>query len=212
MLTADQAEVSCRALVSPVSSQTFRFFLHGVCTCTGGFQRGQRRHPETAAVSGSGSNCDALHFFFEDGRKSGAGLDRQLSGLARQSSSFEAMATYRGGELPVTPSGTAEYARTSRVDAEFFRVFAVARLKPDVSLEQTQAELTAIAAGLERQYSREQQRARRRRDAPAGCAGWRCASHSLPFAGWTGVVTSPARHAVDLLDASPPHQLGPDRL
>jgi putative ABC transport system permease protein len=42
-----------------------------------------------------------------------------------QSSSFEAMATYRGGEYPVAPGTMAEYARVAVVDAEFFRVFAV---------------------------------------------------------------------------------------
>lgn len=155
-----------------------------------------------------------------------------------QSSSFAAMAAYRGGEYPVTAADEAEYARVSRVSAEFFRVFAVepvigraftpeemepesravlishtywqgrlggdprvlertirvgndpwpivgvmppgfqfprgvdlwvpqqtrsssrtrhnlfavGRLKPDVSVEQAQTELTAIAAGLEQQY------------------------------------------------------------
>ena len=42
-----------------------------------------------------------------------------------QSSSFEAMATYRAGENSVTPGTTAEYGRTASVDAQFFRVFAV---------------------------------------------------------------------------------------
>lgn len=42
-----------------------------------------------------------------------------------QSSSFEAMASYRPGEFPVTPDTTAEYARTAAVDAQFFRVFGV---------------------------------------------------------------------------------------
>jgi predicted permease len=42
-----------------------------------------------------------------------------------QSSSFEAMASYRPGEFPVTPDATAEYARTAAVDAQFFRVFGV---------------------------------------------------------------------------------------
>ena len=157
-----------------------------------------------------------------------------------QSSSFEAMATYRGGELPVSPGATAEYGQASIVDDDFFRIFAVqpligrtfaaeevapgsdqpaalisheywqsryggdprvlertlrvdtepwpivgvmppgfdfprgvdiwlserttstsrtahnrfavGRLKPDVSLEQAQTELTAIAAGLAQQY------------------------------------------------------------
>lgn len=155
-----------------------------------------------------------------------------------RSTSFEAMATYRGGEYPVTPGTRAEYGQVSIVDAELFRVFAVepvigraftpedmipgnraivisyaywqshfdgdasvlgrtirsgadpwpivgvlppgfqypgetdfwvpertrstsrtghnffaiARLKPRVSLEQAQSELTAIAAGLEQQY------------------------------------------------------------
>jgi putative ABC transport system permease protein len=41
-----------------------------------------------------------------------------------QSSSFEAMATYRAGESPVTAETTAEYGRTASVDAQFFRVFA----------------------------------------------------------------------------------------
>jgi putative ABC transport system permease protein len=42
-----------------------------------------------------------------------------------QSSVFEAMATYRGGEAPVSPGATAEYGRHANVDAEFFRVLAV---------------------------------------------------------------------------------------
>ena len=42
-----------------------------------------------------------------------------------QSSSFEAMATYRGGEAPVTPGDTAEYGQHANVDGEFFRVFSV---------------------------------------------------------------------------------------
>jgi predicted permease len=43
-----------------------------------------------------------------------------------QSSSFEAMATYRGGEAPVTPGDTAEFARQAIVDVQFFRVFRTA--------------------------------------------------------------------------------------
>ncbi len=35
------------------------------------------------------------------------------------------MATYRGGEYPVTPDRVAEYARAAVVDADFFRVFGV---------------------------------------------------------------------------------------
>jgi putative ABC transport system permease protein len=156
-----------------------------------------------------------------------------------QSSSFEAMSSYRPGENSVTIGPTAEYGRIASVDAQFFRVFAVepiigrtfrpeevdpeapphvlishsywqnrlggdarvlertirvgnssrsiigvlpagfqfpgqtdvwlpqttrstsrtghnffavGRLKPNVSLEQGQADLTAVAAGLERQY------------------------------------------------------------
>jgi putative ABC transport system permease protein len=42
-----------------------------------------------------------------------------------QSSSFEAMATYRGGEAPVTPGDTAEFARHANVDVQLFRVFGV---------------------------------------------------------------------------------------
>ena len=42
-----------------------------------------------------------------------------------QSSSFDALATYRGGEYPVTPDRVAEYARAAVVDADFFRVFGV---------------------------------------------------------------------------------------
>jgi hypothetical protein len=45
--------------------------------------------------------------------------------LDSQSSSFEAMASYRAGETPVSPETTAEYARTASVDAQFFRVFGV---------------------------------------------------------------------------------------
>lgn len=42
-----------------------------------------------------------------------------------QSSSFEAMATYRGGEAPVTPGDTAEYGQHANVDGQFFRVLGV---------------------------------------------------------------------------------------
>ena len=42
-----------------------------------------------------------------------------------ESVSFEAMATYRGGESPVSPGPAAEYGRLATVDAQFFRVFAV---------------------------------------------------------------------------------------
>jgi putative ABC transport system permease protein len=42
-----------------------------------------------------------------------------------QSSSFEAMATYRFGESPVSPVSMAEYGRTASVDAQFFRVFGI---------------------------------------------------------------------------------------
>ena len=42
-----------------------------------------------------------------------------------QSSSFEAMSSYRPGESSVTTGATAEYGRTASVDAQFFRVFAV---------------------------------------------------------------------------------------
>ena len=42
-----------------------------------------------------------------------------------QSSSFDAMATYRGGEAPVTPGDTAEFARHANVDVQLFRVFGV---------------------------------------------------------------------------------------
>ena len=42
-----------------------------------------------------------------------------------QSSSFEAMATYRGGEAPVTPGDTAEFARHANVDVQLFRVFGI---------------------------------------------------------------------------------------
>jgi predicted permease len=41
------------------------------------------------------------------------------------SASFDAMATYRGGEAPVTPGEAAEYARHANVDQQFFRVFGV---------------------------------------------------------------------------------------
>ena len=158
-----------------------------------------------------------------------------------QSTSFEAMATYRGGEAPVSAGPAAEYGRHANVDPDLFRVvpvepvlgrlfapeevapgndrpavlishaywqsrfggdprvleqtirlgtnpwrivgvlpphfqfpnrtdlwspqtgrgpgsrtshsfLAVGRLKPGVSIDQAQAELTAIAAGLEQQY------------------------------------------------------------
>ena len=42
-----------------------------------------------------------------------------------QSSSFDAMATYRGGEAPVTPGDTAEFARLSNVDVQLFRVLRI---------------------------------------------------------------------------------------
>jgi predicted permease len=42
-----------------------------------------------------------------------------------QSSSFEAMSSYRPGENSVTTGTTAEYGRIASVDAQFFRVFAV---------------------------------------------------------------------------------------
>ena len=42
-----------------------------------------------------------------------------------QSTSFEAMATYRGGEAPVTPGDTAEFARHANVDVELFDVFGI---------------------------------------------------------------------------------------
>jgi putative ABC transport system permease protein len=42
-----------------------------------------------------------------------------------QTTSFEAMATYRGGEAPVTPGDTAEFARHAVVDVQLFRVFGI---------------------------------------------------------------------------------------
>jgi predicted permease len=48
-----------------------------------------------------------------------------FQGWHDQSSSFEAMAYYRGGEAAVTVGSTAEYAQVTRVSPEFFRVFAV---------------------------------------------------------------------------------------
>ncbi|HLY61680.1 MAG TPA: ABC transporter permease [Terriglobia bacterium] len=42
-----------------------------------------------------------------------------------QSSSFEAMAYYHGGEAAVTVGSAAEYAQVARVSPEFFRVFGV---------------------------------------------------------------------------------------
>ena len=42
-----------------------------------------------------------------------------------QSASFDAMATYRGGEAPVTPGDTAEFARHANVDVQLFRVFGI---------------------------------------------------------------------------------------
>jgi predicted permease len=42
-----------------------------------------------------------------------------------QSATFEGMSTYRFGESPVAPEGTAEYERTASVDEPFFRVLAV---------------------------------------------------------------------------------------
>ena len=42
-----------------------------------------------------------------------------------QSSSFEAMSTYRYGESPVSSETTAEFGRTASVDVQFFRVMGV---------------------------------------------------------------------------------------
>ena len=42
-----------------------------------------------------------------------------------QSTAFEAMAVYSGGEFPVTAGTAAEYARIARVEAPFFHVFGV---------------------------------------------------------------------------------------
>ena len=42
-----------------------------------------------------------------------------------QASLFDAMASYRAGETPVTPGNTAEYARAATVDLQFFSVFGV---------------------------------------------------------------------------------------
>lgn len=42
-----------------------------------------------------------------------------------QSASFEAMATYRYGESPVSSETTAEFGQTASVDAQFFRVMGV---------------------------------------------------------------------------------------
>ena len=42
-----------------------------------------------------------------------------------QSTTFEALAVYSGGEFPVTSGTAAEFARIARVDAPYFRVFAV---------------------------------------------------------------------------------------
>ena len=45
-----------------------------------------------------------------------------------QSSTFDAMATYRGGETPVSADRAAEFVPVATVDAQFFRVFGVAPL------------------------------------------------------------------------------------
>jgi predicted permease len=42
-----------------------------------------------------------------------------------QSSSFDAMATYRGGEVPMTPGDVAEFGQHANVDGQFFRVLGV---------------------------------------------------------------------------------------
>jgi putative ABC transport system permease protein len=66
--------------------------------------------------------------FLETGKTQGLVSIGNFRDWRGQSSSFEAMATYRGGETPVTPGTpgtTAEYARVAAVDAQFFRVFAV---------------------------------------------------------------------------------------
>ena len=42
-----------------------------------------------------------------------------------QSTSFDAMASYRGGEAPITPGDTAEYGRHANVDRQLFRVLGI---------------------------------------------------------------------------------------
>src|SRR5262249_51225246 len=65
-------------------------------------------------------------------RISGArsGLDEQVSvpdfeDWRNQSTSFEAMAFYSGGESAVLRGSTPEYAQVARVSPEFFRAFAI---------------------------------------------------------------------------------------
>ena len=59
-----------------------------------------------------------------------------------QSASFEAMATYRGGDAPVTPGDTAEYARHANVDVQFFRVLGI-----DALIGRTFTEADALGSG-----------------------------------------------------------------
>ena len=63
--------------------------------------------------------------FLTSGQRQGLVSIANFRDWRNQSSSFDAMATYRGGEYPVTPDRVAEYARAAVVDAEFFRVFGV---------------------------------------------------------------------------------------
>jgi predicted permease len=66
-----------------------------------------------------------------------------------QSSSFDAMATYRGGEAPVAPGDAAEYGRLAIVDGQFFRVFAIEpAIGRTFNLEETAAGSDQQAAAL----------------------------------------------------------------
>jgi predicted permease len=61
-----------------------------------------------------------------------------------ENSAFEAMATYRGGEFPVSAGTEAEFVRGSIVDSQLFRVFAV---EPIVGRTFTPEELLPLSDG-----------------------------------------------------------------
>ena len=69
----------------------------------------------------------SLHtVYLTDGAKSELVSIANYRDWRDQSSSFEAVASYRGGgETPISSGTTAEYTRSATVDFDFFRVFGV---------------------------------------------------------------------------------------